>query len=372
MGGTEPAPTRADVAVVGAGIAGLQAAVRLHEAGRTVVVLEASERTGGRLRSVRCEGGDLDLGASWFWPNESRIQDLVRELGIATHPQYRAGAALYQDPSGVQRLPYNPVDVESGRFSDGADSLTDALTLRLPEGVVRTRTPVVRIAVPGDRGGVRVVTAAHESGAAGRVFTASHVILAIPPAVATRIDFSPALPDSLRSLIERTPVWMGATTKVVVRYAAPFWRAAGLAGAAISHLGPLREVHDMSGPGGRPAALFGFASPMPGASVSESEVRHQLGALFGEEAAEPEELLIQDWRNEPWISPPGVESLQDFGVYGHPLFLEPTLGGRVHWASTETSTIAPGHIEGALQASERAVRVVLEAHGGNPTAGLGH
>ena len=92
--------TAVDVAVVGAGISGLHVALRLQEAGRSVVVLEASERIGGRLRSVARDGGALDLGASWFWPNEPRVRALVDELGVPTHAQYRTGAALYQDPGG--------------------------------------------------------------------------------------------------------------------------------------------------------------------------------------------------------------------------------------------------------------------------------
>ena len=51
---------------------------------------------------------------------------------------------------------------------------------------------------------------------------------------------------------------MGGITKVVARYADAFWRRSGLSGSAISHVGPMREVHDMSGVDGVPGALFGF------------------------------------------------------------------------------------------------------------------
>jgi phytoene dehydrogenase-like protein len=52
----------ADVAIVGAGLAGLTCAVRLAEAGRDVVVLEASDGVGGRVRTDLVDGFRLDRG----------------------------------------------------------------------------------------------------------------------------------------------------------------------------------------------------------------------------------------------------------------------------------------------------------------------
>ena len=45
-------------------------------------------------------------------------------------------------------------------------------------------------------------------------------------------------------------------------------------------------------------------------------------------------------------------------TYGHRRYQEPTAGGRLHWASTETAPYAPGHIEGAIAAAERAVAAI--------------
>nr|WP_285488263.1 FAD-dependent oxidoreductase [Amycolatopsis taiwanensis] len=81
--------------------------------------------------------------------------------------------------------------------------------------------------------------------------------------------------------------------------------------------------------------------------------------MFGPDAAEPETLHVQDWSTEHWTSPPQVHRLNDYDHFGHPLYQRPTLDGRLHWASTETSTEYAGHIEGALTAGLRAAQAVL-------------
>jgi len=58
----DPHSTRADVVIVGAGLAGLAAARVLHRAGRRVVVCEASDGVGGRVRTDLVDGYRLDRG----------------------------------------------------------------------------------------------------------------------------------------------------------------------------------------------------------------------------------------------------------------------------------------------------------------------
>ena len=336
-----------DVVVIGAGISGLAAADALLATGRTVRVLEARDRVGGRLAAV----GGLDLGATWFWPGETRVAALAARLGLDVFEQHLAGNARYQDASGEQEIDGNPIDVRSFRVTGGTASLATALAASLPDGVLSLESPVTAIEqAAGPQGGWTVTTRQE------RVH-AEHVVLAVPPALTERIAFDPPLPEPVASLARRTPVWMGAMTKVVAAYDEPFWRHRGRSGSAISHRGPLREIHDMSGPGGTPAALFGFAPPTaPGApSVTEADVVDQLAALFGPEAASPTAVHVHDWRAETWTSPPGVEQLGDYSLFGHSAYLSPLARGRLHWATTETATEFAGHVEGALQAAERAV-----------------
>jgi monoamine oxidase len=337
------------VAVIGAGIAGLSVTASLAAAGLDVVCLEATDRVGGRMLSIGVADGSLDLGATWFWAGEHRVARLLARLGIGTFPQHTAGDGLFEDGDGVRRLVGNPIDVPAFRYGGGAQASAAALAATLPPETVLRGAAVS--AISGETDGLLVHFAE-------TTVRAAHVVLAVPPALAVAsIRFEPALPDRLAALAATTPVWRGAVSKVVIEYPEPFWRLAGLAGAAISARGPLREIHDMSGPDGRPAALFGFAAGA-GADqrMAEQGVREQVVAqlvrLFGPEAAYPDRVSVRDWSREPYTSPPDVLSLDNYGLFGNRIFGEPALRGRLHWASTETSTVNPGHVEGALAAAE--------------------
>ncbi|HEX5245191.1 MAG TPA: NAD(P)/FAD-dependent oxidoreductase [Tepidisphaeraceae bacterium] len=79
------ATRRQRVLVIGAGMAGLTAARRLAEAGRPVLVLEARDRVGGRIRTLREEGEILELGAEFIHGRPPELWDLIREAGLETY-----------------------------------------------------------------------------------------------------------------------------------------------------------------------------------------------------------------------------------------------------------------------------------------------
>ena len=213
---------------------------------------------------------------------------LIKELRMTTHPHHTLGDAMYHDGAESQRLQGNPIDVESDRFSHSAASLTDALAAELAPGTTRLSTAVTAIGTSGDGAVVQYT---------GGVVACKHVVLAVPPALVMHaIKFDPPLPEKVSAVAARTPVWMGAIAKAVVVYDKPFWRRQGLAGAAMSRTGPLLEVHDMSGPGGEPAALFGFARvPRGAAPPTKQAVKKQMVEIFGAEAGAPREVVVQDW-----------------------------------------------------------------------------
>lgn len=348
-----------DAIVVGAGIAGLTAARRLQDNGLTIAVLEARDRVGGRMWSLDRAGGAIDLGATWFWPNEPMVRELLARSGQAIFAQATAGDVLFMpDADAPRRLAGNPLAGASFRFHDGAQALPKALAARLEPGTLRLNDPVYRIA--SDPDGVELRSASGRS-------RARRVVLALPPPLALEaIAFTPALPDTFRQIAIQTEVWMGGMVKAVAIYGAPFWRAKGLSGMAISYRGPFREFHDHSGPGGAPAALFAFApaSAFPGNDEERirRELADQLAALFGGEARSPDELLIANWRAERYTSPAGTPRPTSTATYGHPIFQADTrANARLFWASTETATAFAGHVEGAIRAGFHAAGALLES-----------
>ncbi|MDX6672819.1 MAG: monoamine oxidase [Solirubrobacteraceae bacterium] len=94
----------ADVAIVGAGLAGLTAARRLVDAGVEPVVVEARDRVGGRtLNHDIGDGKVVEVGGQWVGPTQRRMLALAQELGVDTFPTHDEGENVIEWRGDLKR-----------------------------------------------------------------------------------------------------------------------------------------------------------------------------------------------------------------------------------------------------------------------------
>ena len=98
-----------EVVVVGAGYAGLTAALHLVELGRDVVVLEARDRVGGRVWTQHVDGVPLDLGGMWVGARHTHFRGLLERFGLDTFPTPADGSAGWWDKRSARLRRGRPV-----------------------------------------------------------------------------------------------------------------------------------------------------------------------------------------------------------------------------------------------------------------------
>src|ERR687894_1817229 len=447
-------PERADVVVVGAGMAGLIAARDLLVANVSVLVLEARNRVGGRLLNHTLTNGSVvELGGQWVGPTQDRVLALAEELGLGLFPTFIEGEHFLAMDGAVKRyggedfaLPgeasadvketwarlsemaaeiplegpwqaenasaWDAQTLESwllanattevglgywrtmvpalfsaeasemsllhflfycrsggtldrlvathdgaqeSRLEGGSQRLALRLADRLGEAV-RLGAPVT--AIRQDDEGVEVT---YDGGSVG----AARAIVALPPTLAGRIRYSPALPPLRDQLTQQVP--MGYVIKVQIAYPEPFWRKDGLSGSVFSLDDAVSVIFDNSPSDLSCGVLLGFlegAHARRAGKLPPDERRDLilsvLARFFGPRAAHPAEYIERDWAAEEWSRGCYGGRFGTGGWTGYGEALREAVGC-VHWAGTETAEVWNGYMDGAVRSGERAALEVLSA-----------
>ncbi len=162
-----------DVAVIGAGFAGLSCAQRLASHGQRVAVLEKAPRLGGRLATLVVEGQTIDCGAPFFVAQDAGFRAFVDELiahGVSKRWTGRLGRVdergLHDLDDGIDRFICPDGMPDIGRF------LARDLDLRLGASAARLELSSERWTIHLD---------------AGETVEAAAVVLALPTPVATQL-----------------------------------------------------------------------------------------------------------------------------------------------------------------------------------------
>ncbi|WP_420396516.1 FAD-dependent oxidoreductase [Nioella sp.] len=230
-----------DIAVIGAGVAGLRAAQMLADLGYDVTIYEARDRIGGRLWTDRSLGVPLDLGASWIHGMEDNpLVGLAEDAGatlVETGEEivFRLSGGAMQDAeevpdwleevisiqhnAGARRNQINLAAFRAPTDYGGAEAVIaegyDRLVPELAGDYALLTGHVVQRVTLG--GGIRLGFA---DGAEARH---DAVVVTVPLGVlqAGRIVFDPALPDTKQEAI--ASLGMGVLDKLYLQFDTPFW-----------------------------------------------------------------------------------------------------------------------------------------------------
>ncbi|MBW4204113.1 FAD-dependent oxidoreductase [Enterobacter cloacae subsp. cloacae] len=356
--------------IIGAGISGLYAATLLEKAGVDYVILEARDRTGGRVLSGlelagASAGIHVDMGAAWFWPDiQPDFAHLIERLNLPVIAHGRPGDMLYERQlnSPPERYPAWESSPASFRLKGGMQALTAALKSQLPAEKIKTGHQVVAVS----RAGKEVLVHTRSEGNKKAVFSGEHVFLALPPALAAKIDFIPAMPEQVLSNWRKIPTWMAPHAKYVAVYKTDLLHERQLSGNAGSRVGPMVEIHDVSEPDSGKTAIFGFIG-VPAKSrwtVSEAVLkglcREQLVRLFGQDAAEPEAEYIKDWAADPFTATE-FDLLQEVGhAMPEQLPARGEWSGEMTGIASEWSPQFSGYLAGAIDSASIGVQRWLQ------------
>jgi len=323
--------------IIGAGLSGLVSAVLLQER-YDVTVIEARNRTGGRIMGI----DGHDMGPSWVWPHQKNILNLIETLELELFSQYTQGLASYDAPDGVQHFRPSQT-VPSFRLRGGITQMVLALEKRL-KTPVNLNEKVLSLTQSNEKIVVQTTKKTYE---------VDQVISTLPPRLAAEsIAYAPALPEPLQVKLQKIPTWMGYAAKCVIEYADAFWREEGFSGFAVSHLGPLGEIHDACTQ--NKAAFFGFVHSTAKYENFEEDVIQQLTRIYGRKASNPTKIHLVDWKKEPYTSTAlDALPLREHPSYG---FSATHFDDRLIFSGTESAFGEGGYLEGAVTSAFELVK----------------
>ncbi|MEM7550490.1 MAG: FAD-dependent oxidoreductase [Bacteroidota bacterium] len=345
------------VVIIGSGLSGLTSAFELLKNDIDFTVLEVKKEPGGRIQTER-SGLIGEYGATWFGPQHTELIKLFNETGVKAFEQFRAGkSTFYYDPKAQpHHYEYPEGESPSFRVADGTDIIIQNLADRF-RNKIQFKKRVTSLELVGDKVNIEVNDE--------EVLKADYVITTIPPRLfSERIHCVPEISNDLMSIMSETPTWMSSSIKFIVSYQTPFWRKKGYSGSVLSQLGSVIEVYDHTDVHERNFALMGFINPNFRSFSQGERIKAVLDFLvksLGEEAANYKTYKEKDWSGDEFVFTKGEERMIPKTNYGHPLYQQKYMNGRLIISGTETSESFGGYMEGAVISGKRAAKKVIAA-----------
>jgi monoamine oxidase len=261
---------------------------------------------------------------------------------------------LARSAGGIESLMTIEGGYQNEQFEGGVQAIPNSMASELGDSVI-LESPVRAV-----RQSSSTVTVT----SARATVTARRVVLALPRALASGIDFDPVLPGDHALLLHQAPA--GTEIKIVAVYDEPFWRNDGISGATVATDDDVEVTLDTTQPHHGEGIMATYSAGPRARKIAtlSAEERHAivvktLTTRLGPKAAQPKEILEQNWAEEEWTR--GC-SCAHFGTgvltqYGRRL-RQPV--GRLHWAGTETASTSFGSMDGAVRSGERVTEEILD------------
>lgn len=356
------------IAIVGGGLSGLLLAFLLQNEGLSYRILEARNRLGGRILTLRSNSEPpVEMGATWLGKKHNYLLNLLDDLDIDICEQYMGNKGYYEpiSVSPPQLVDLPPNEEPSYRIEGGTDTLVQAIANRLDPNYVLSGQ-AVRTIQKADTG-FSIETQTDQ-------FTADFIISTLPPKLLVdSINFSPSLPVEFIKIASHTHTWMAESIKVALTFEDPFWRNPNSSGTIFSNVGPVSEMYDHSN--STHFALKGFMNNAYHAASRNQRkqlVLNQLHRFYGDKVDAYLSYRELAWQNEPFTYHKYREPVIPHQHNGHAIFNEPLFDGRFLISGSETATAFPGYMDGAVESAWcafRQLRLQLKNFGG-PEGGM--
>ncbi|CAB9517326.1 Protein hedgehog [Seminavis robusta] len=362
-----------NVAIVGAGAAGLQAALTLQNAGMTFQILEADSKLGGRLQ--KREGFadfPIDVGGEWIHVNPSILNDLAGQTVTNTinTVAYLTEYDEYEEGSW-NTLPYQNQDYKFVGYT-WADFFNDHVANSGVKDSIVYNCNVNAIDYSSSP-----VTLGCTSGS---TYTADHVIVTVSTKVLqdNDISFTPTIPSNVRSAIDKYILMDGL--KAFLKFTSTFYRQ-GFSRAVDSQgvtYGD-RYFYDITfGQSSSEHVMGSLAVGQPASSyVSQSEqqvlksILVQLDELYNNQAT-PAYIdgFVQNWNNQPYVRG-AYTHLGDRDYESAITTMRTSLGdGKVYFAgeAIPADNYEWGFAHEAAKSGRSAANKIISANGGTTEA----
>lgn len=339
------------VILIGAGLCGLYTAFLLRQKGIEVLILEANNRIGGRIKTITgMTGVTMEMGATWFGNQHSHLLEVLNTLEIPHFKQHTQGISLFETMSFVppQKFEISDAEEPSFRIEGGTAKILEKLISKIGIQHIKTNTKVSSIKEEDNQ---LIVTDTD-----GNHYSADKVISTIPPnLLINSVVFEPNLPGTFIQLAKKTHTWMGESIKFSVEYKTAFWKEKNYSGTLFSQASIIQEMYDHSTSDYSGFALKGFLNG--GTSVLSQEERKrkvitQLTAFFGPVASDYVAYFEKVWREEPLTFQPYEQLVLAHQNNGHSLFKKPFQNGKLYISGAETASQNPGYMDGAIFAAK--------------------